>query len=406
MLGAIASTYRTPSARQFLGAVVAFAVGAGLFLGVLNNYLHEILAITRVERGIVEFPRELPGLMLFGLLALLYRFSERKIMAVAMIVAMAGLIGLILAGAVRASAIVLIVLWSTGEHLMMPVRSSIAVHLASPGKEGLALGAASSAGNLGQVAGYYIVPLIFILIPRLFPSAGAFLPFRMTFAVAALAMCAALFLTRRIDERGVIARKRLYFRRRYTRYYILEAFFGARKQVFLTFAPYVLILRYGARTELIASLYGIWSLTNIFLSPLVGKLIDRVGYKKIIVVDTIVLTLLCLLYGFSHRLFSEGTAFIVVCVVFVLDAILFVAGMARTMYVKSVSRSQDEVTSTLSAGISINHLVSIVIAIAGGIFWERLGMETLFSFAALLALGSFVFALNLPRPAPAATREE
>ena len=50
--------------------------------------------------------------------------------------------------------------------------------------------------------------------------------------------------------------------------------------------------------------------------------------------------------------------------------------------------------------------MSIVIAIAGGIFWERLGMETLFSFAALLALGSFVFALNLPRPAPAATREE
>jgi hypothetical protein len=66
---------------------------------------------------------------------------------------------------------------------------------------------------------------------------------------------------------------------------ILEAFLGARKQVFLTFAPYVLILTYGASTALMSSLYGLGSLVSIFLSPTVGRLMDRIGYTAVVVAD-------------------------------------------------------------------------------------------------------------------------
>ena len=72
------------------------------------------------------------------------------------------------------------------------------------------------------------------------------------------------------------------------------------------------------------------------------------------------------------------------------------AGMARSKYVQTLSSSKEEVTTTLSAGISINHIISIVIAIAGGLLWESLGIEVLFSMAALFGLGSFVFSLFLP----------
>jgi MFS family permease len=167
----------------------------------------------------------------------------------------------------------------------------------------------------------------------------------------------------------------------------------------MTFAPYVLIINYGAPTELIASLYGLWSLSNIFLSPIIGRLIDRIGYKKILVADTIILFVLCILYGYAHRMFPTPVAYVIICCVFVLDAILFIAGMARTVYVKTIADDMDEVTSTLSTGISINHLISIAIAVAGGLLWERLGMEVLFSVAATFAVGSFLFASSLPKPA-------
>jgi predicted MFS family arabinose efflux permease len=126
---------------------------------------------------------------------------------------------------------------------------------------------------------------------------------------------------------------------------------------------------------------------------------DRVGFRRIIVIDAFLQIPLCLFYGFAHRVLPRGVAYAVICVVFVLDALLFAVGMARALYVKSLSSSQDEVTSTLSTGISINHLVSIMIAVAGGLLWEVLGTEALFSIAAFFGLCSFVFSLTLPTPA-------
>jgi predicted MFS family arabinose efflux permease len=149
---------------------------------------------------------------------------------------------------------------------------------------------------------------------------------------------------------------------------------------------------------LISFLFGLWSLSNIFLNPLFGKLLDRIKYKVIIVADTIILTILCLIYGFAHHIFPQSIAFVVICVVFVIDSMLFAVGMARAMYVKEKADNQEEFTSTLSTGISINHLISILIAIAGGVLWEHLGMEILFSTAALFGIASFIFSCTLEKP--------
>lgn len=391
--------------------MLVFGIAAGIFGAVLNNYLYEILAIDRVGRGVVEFPRELPGLLLFVLVGLMHAFTEKRMLRTAFIAGAGGLLLLFFWGTAMVPSIAFIVLWSTGEHLLQPVRQSISIHAAHKGKAGLAMGMTAGIANAGQVLGHYAVPLLFLAL-RVFgvldegvdrmavvaAGAGNPVPFRAAFLLAAVLMLGGVILSYRIQGANQqVRRPRLFVRRRYWRYYVLEAFFGARKQVFLTFAPYVLIIQYGARTELIATLYGIWSLATIFVGPLFGRLLDRIGYKKILVADAMLLALLCLIYGFAHRVLPIGTAFVVVSVVFVLDAILFVVGMARAMYARELSETPEEVTATLSVGISVNHLVSIVIAVAGGLLWERLGMEVLFGLAALFGLGSTIFALTLPR---------
>jgi predicted MFS family arabinose efflux permease len=398
MLNKIKNLYDNPHANSFLLCMVIFGVSLGLYMGVLNNYLHEVLGISRLERGVVEFPRELPGLLLFIIIAFLSRFSELKVMRFAFIVSMIGMIGMASLGDMRITAIVAIVLFSTGEHMMMPIQKSIAMHMAKPGNEGLAMGGVTSLANIGQVIGHYLIPLIFFLLAVIAPTFTIFQKFRVIFILAAIVVFVAILFVSRINETNKhIERRKIYFRKKYLKYYILEMFFGSRKQVFLTFAPYVLILKYGAKTEYIAFLYGLWSFSTIFLSPLVGKLLDKVGYKIVIIVDAFILMVLCLLYGFSHHFFQESTAFIIVSIVFVLDAILFLVGMARAMYVRSISK-QEEITVVLSSGISINHLVSIIIAVMGGLLWERLGVEVLFSLAAFFGLGSLVFSLFLPSP--------
>ncbi len=395
----IENLYNNPVAKAFLIVILIFGVSTGIFLGVLNNYLHEILHITKMERGIIELPREFPGLLLVVFVTLLYKLCETRILRLSILIAIVGIVGLSFWGETRWIAIVMIVLWSTGEHLIMPVWQSMGVHMAKPGKEGLALGVIRSARNLGQVIGFYLIPLIIFILISAGVNADGFVQYRMTFMIAGLALFLGLGFSFKLKTRKThLQRKGFYIRKKFWRYYILEMFFGARKQVFLTFAPYVLIVLYGASIQVMAVLFGIYSTINIFIAPVVGKMIDRWGYRRIIIFDTIILVLLCLIYGFAHRLFPQNIAFWVVALVFIVDAVLFVVTVARTVYVKTIAEDQNEVTSTLSSGISINHLVSIMIAVLGGLLWQALGVEALFMLAAFFGVGSFVFALHLPKP--------
>jgi hypothetical protein len=84
---------------------------------------------------------------------------------------------------------------------------------------------------------------------------------------------------------------------------------------------------------------------------------------------------------------------------------LFVVGMARSLYARSISTGRSELTSTLSTGISINHLISIVIALLGGLLWEKMGIELLFTCAACFSAGALVFSSMLPKPADRAANE-
>ena len=95
---------------------------------------------------------------------------------------------------------------------------------------------------------------------------------------------------------------------------MLEIFYGARKQVFFTFGPYVLILFYGANATIISLLFAVSALLSFFLSPVVGKIIDRFGYKIVMISDTLILVIVCFFYGFAHHIFPHDIAFIICCI--------------------------------------------------------------------------------------------
>jgi len=382
----------------FLLAMMLFGLGGGLFRGVQDNYL-AYLGIDEAGRGIVEFFRELPGLLLFLLLALFYRLAERHIIRVALGFSIAGMFGFLAMGTTVVPAVISLTLWSLGEHLIMPVRQSYAIHSAEPGKEGAAIGFLRGVENAGQVIGLAFVPLIF-LMPSVSADrdAGGRQGYVIVFIAVACLMVLALMAAMGISQsKGKLQRKRLYFRRKYGTYYGLQVFYGARKQVFLTFAPYLLILHYGAKTEYLASILGLCALLNIFLTPMIGRLIDRLGYRTIMIGDTVLLFFVCLFYGFAHRIFPESIALIVVSINFILDSVISNASMAASVYVSRISDNKEEMTSTLSTGISINHLISVMIAFFGGFLWKSFGVEWLFTLAALMGVANSLFALTIPK---------
>ena len=113
------------------------------------------------------------------------------------------------------------------------------------------------------------------------------------------------------------------------------------------------------------------------------------------VADTLILVVVCFFYGFAHHIFPKDVAFIVCCVNYVLDSIISLASMASNVYVQDLSDSNEELQATISTGISVNHLITILIALFGGWIWKTLGIETLFILSAVLGLCNSAYAASI-----------
>jgi MFS family permease len=398
------NVYR-PDAKvaRFLSVLVLSGVAYGLYRGIQDNYLAEIINITPFERGIVEFFRETPGLLLIFILALMYRFTDSRIFKTGIVLTTAGIAGLLLTSVsgffmTKVSVVFFMVFFSTGEHICMPVRTTISLDLAKREKAGASLGITSSIGQLGQIAGFIIVTAFFFALARLGFGRTDLLGYRITFSLSLVLMCISIPVVLVLKETTLKSeRRRFYFAKKFHKYYMLEVFYGARKQIFLTFAPYVLILHYGADPSIMSALYAVCAGFGIFFGPVTGKIIDKLGYKVVMVGDTIILILVCFMYGFAHRLFPPKTAFIVVCVNFVLDSIISMGSMASNVYVQRIASSQEEITATLSTGLSVNHLISIIIALAGGWIWKVTGIEVLFAISAFMGLLNSIYAATIKK---------
>ena len=89
------------------------------------------------------------------------------------------------------------------------------------------------------------------------------------------------------------------------------------------------------------------------------------------------------------------TAFLVCCINYVLDSVISLAAMASNLYVQDLSDNADEVKATISTGVSINHVITIFIALFGGWIWKTLGMELLFICSAVLGLCNSAYAASI-----------
>lgn len=385
--------------RPFLYAILFSGLAYGFYRGVQDNYLAEIVKISKFERGIVEFFRELPGLLLIFILAGMYRFSETKVFKIGTAIMLAGVVGLLFMGTSKVLVVLSMVVFSSGEHIVMPMKHSLSLTLANKDKGGASLGIISSISHGGNIIGYLVVTALFLLFASIGIPKGSVTGFRVVFAIAAGLLVLSLLISLAMKDQGTnVKRSRIYFHKKFRKYYMLEVFYGARKQIFLTFAPYVLILFYGADTSVIAFLLAICAAFGMILSPYIGRLIDRLGYKTIMVGDTLILMIVCFFYGFAHRLFPMHIAYYVVCINFVLDSVISLASMASNVYVQDLSTSSEEMTATITTGISVNHLISVIIALLGGLIWEKLGVEVLFTLSGLLGLANTFYAMTIKMP--------
>lgn len=371
----------------FMCAAFTIGMAGSMIDATLNNFLNAHYALTVFQRAFVEFPRELPGFSIIFVSALLWFLCSRRLGSAALFFSGLGSILLALFAPTYTWLMAWLFIYSLGQHLFMPVASTIGMELAEDGKTGKRLGQLNALRNGAAILGSFLVFLGF-------KYAG--LSFHSTFIIAAiLFFIGAVLLFRMQPDHVQKASLHLKLHKSYSLYYVLAILFGSRKQVFVTFAPWVLVTVYQQSTSFLATLFTVGGIIGIAFQPILGWTIDKFGERSVIIGESLLLIAACLGYGLSKFLFAPHIAFLVVCACFLLDQMLMSVNMARATYMKKIALNPSHIQQTLTMGISIDHIFSISLALLGGIVWNHFGFHWVFMAGAGIAGINFLAALRM-----------
>ncbi|MGB8252429.1 MAG: MFS transporter [Anaerolineaceae bacterium] len=375
-----------------LFATVSLTVGVGYSISdsIFNNFINSKFSLSGFQRSFLELPRELPGFLVLFVSAMLWFLCSRRLSAVSMLLGAlgAGLIGF--ASSDYTVMVIWLFVYSMGQHLYMPLASTIGMELAHEGQTGRRLGQLNSIRNMATIIGSFIVMVGFGYLGFTFQHAYVI-------AVIALVL-AAIFMFQMKPEQKHTPRVFLKLRKEYRLYYALAIISGARRQIFITFAPWVLVRIFNQPTQIMATLYTIGGVIGILFQPLLGRAIDHLGERLILSGEAILLVFVCLGYSLAPSLLPQGTAFYVVCVCFLLDQMLFSVSMARSTYMKKIARQPADIQATLTAGVTLDHIFSIGAALLGGLIWNAFGFQYVFLMGVIIAVINFFTALRIRLP--------
>jgi predicted MFS family arabinose efflux permease len=241
--------------------------------------------------------------------------------------------------------------------------------LAEEGKQGRRLGQMGSIGAFGTICGMLMV---FAL--------AKVLHFNSIFIIAGIAVAAGAVIVSMISKDiGHTEKPRLVFKRKYSLYYVLVFLEGCRKQVFITFAIFVLVRQFHAPLRVIALLMILNNITNLILAPHIGRLIDRIGERRVLVFCYAMLIPVFIGYA------TIKTPLALYCLYFA-DNLLFLGSIGLTTYLHKIADRAD-VMPSLTMGVSVNHVAAVIVPVVGGLLWTKLGYPvTFYGGAVVVAL--------------------
>ncbi|MBN1582055.1 MAG: MFS transporter [Anaerolineae bacterium] len=362
-------------------AVFVNRFGQGLFGGVRTNFFVDTLGITGGQVLALEGIREIPGLALMFIAAFTMRLPLSRRASVSVVIMGVGYALFALVNS-YAALLAVAVAASLGMHMWMPLNSSLGMCLSQKDKTGRTLGTLNSVGALASLAGMGVLSLIAIIFQDV--------PLRAYYVAGAVFIGIAAALLWRIPTGvGETAQEqpRMLLDKRYWLYYVLTFFQGSRKEVLNSFGTLVLVDTFDFEVWQISTLLLVSSVVNLLAGPYLGALIDRFGERKTVTTSYIVLILGCMGFVFIGNPWVLAAVLIVIKLAALLE-------MGVSMYVHKIAPSE-ELTPTLSAGISINHITSVLMPLVAGALMPLIGYEGIFVMAAGLIVLSVPFAVSL-----------
>lgn len=376
--------WRRPVTLLFIMAA-ALPIAFSTWFALLNNFVIEVANFDGSDIGLLHTVREIPGFLAFGVIFLIMVMREQIL----------GVTSLILLGVATA-----VTAWfpTLGGILMITMLSSIGFHYYETVNQSLQLQwldkkrAPKMLGWITAAASASTI-VVYLLIIMTWESLG--LSYNFVFlATGGTTAAIALFLLLAFPqfESPTPQVKKMVLKKRYWLYYALQFMAGARRQIFIVFAGFMMVEKFGFEVHELTGLYLINLVANMIFAPMVGGIVHRFGEQRTLLVEYIGLVAVFLAYGGIY-FFEWGV--MLAMVLYVVDHLLFSMALALKTYFQKIAEPQD-IAPTAAVAFTINHIAAVVLPVLLGILWLA-SPAAVFAFASMMAAASFGLALMIPR---------
>ncbi|MET1255364.1 MFS transporter [Aliikangiella maris] len=349
----IPESYRSKKAFLILTSVLMALTFSG-WLAMLNNFAVERAAFTGAEIGMLQSLREVPGFLAFTAVFLLLVISEQTLALISLCLMS---IGVAITGLFpfEIGLYATTVLMSVGFHYFETVNNSLSLQWLSKSEAPAVLGQLISIKAIVSLVTYAVIWLFFAVLMLSYSTAYLII------GSIGFILFLWLWLTFPKFTAPVEQHKKLILRKRYWLYYLLTFFSGARRQIFIVFAGFMMVEKFGYSASNIASLYIVNHLFNWYFAPKIGHWIGKVGERKALTIEYCGLILVFVGYGLVDNAYIAAGLYVV-------DHIFFAMAIAIKTFFQKIAAPED-IASSSGVSFTINHIAAVVIPAAFGLIW-------------------------------------
>jgi len=376
--------WRRPITLLFLMAA-AMPIAFSTWSALLNNFVIEMAAFDGSDIGWLHTVREIPGFLAIGVIAIIMFMREQVL----------GIVSLALLGVATAitawfpsmgGILTITMLSSIGFHYYETVNQSLQLQWLPKDRAPQMLGWIMAAGSAATLIAYVLIVLSWERFDLTY-NVVYLLSGGLTALIALFC-----FVAYPQFESPNPQVKKFILRKRYWLYYALQFMAGARRQIFVVFAGFMMVERFGFDVHEVTGLYLVNLMANMLLAPVFGKVVARYGERRALIFEYVGLVTVFLAYG---GIYWFGWGVVLASILYVLDHLFFALALALKTYFQKIADPGD-IAPTAAVAFTINHIAAVFLPALLGYLW-LISPGAVFLLAAGMAGTSLALACLIPR---------
>ncbi len=317
-----------------------------------DNFAVNVVGLDGYHIGILQSVREIPGFLALLVTYVLFIIKEHHLAALS--VALLG-VGIFLTGLLPSFSglIITTLIMSFGFHYYETCNTSLTLQYFD-----------SRTSPLVFAAQQQFAAATSILVGISIFFMATFLSYQAMFILfgCMIIICGIWAFTKNPIKPDILPQKKqMVIKKKYWLYYVLTFMAGARRQIFMAFAVFLLVKKFDFSVQDITLLFLVNNVINYFLNPMIGRFIVRFGERKLLSMEYFALILIFIAYAFVESKTIAGG-------LYVLDHVFFSFAMGIKTYFQKIA-DPDDIASSAAVGFTINHIAAVILPVIGGLLW-------------------------------------